>query len=297
MWDTLILNPMTNLLLLLYQFFFHNFALSVAVFTIITRLITLPFTMQQQRSAKAMQELQPELEQMKKKYVNDREKQSQAQMELYRKHKISPLGGCLPMLLTLPIMFGLYQAIMTSLAATPLQLLELSQRLYPFLPGLNQLIPLDNKWLGINLGQPPGATQPWYAYGLIALVVVTGYIQQKMMSPKTAPASQGQNQMAGMTQSMQYTMPLMFGFFALSFAAGLSIYFIISNLVGMLQYWAMDKLGMMGPAKTAVGKTAEPTVAAAPPKQSSPPKPASASKPAATSKPAAAKKRRVKRSA
>jgi YidC/Oxa1 family membrane protein insertase len=156
MWDTLILNPMTNLLLVLYQFLFNNFAVAVAVFTLITRLITLPFTLKQQRSAKAMQELQPELEKLKKKYANDKEKLAQEQMELYRKYNMNPLGGCLPLLLTFPIMIGLYQAIIAALAATPLQLLELSQRLYGFLPRLTQLIPLNNQWLGINLGQPPG---------------------------------------------------------------------------------------------------------------------------------------------
>jgi YidC/Oxa1 family membrane protein insertase len=230
MWDTLILNPMTNLLLLLYQYLFHNFALAVAAFTIVTRLITLPFTVKQQRSAKAMQLLQPELEKLKRKYGKDKEKMSKAQMELYRKHSINPLGGCLPLLLTMPIMFGLYQAIITALASTPLQLLEFSQRLYAFLPQLAQLIPLNNKWLGISLGQPPGPTQPWYAYLLILLVVATGYWQQKIMSPQTSSAGQGDGQMAGMSQSMQYTMPIMFGFFALSFAAGLSIYFVWADL-------------------------------------------------------------------
>lgn len=245
MWDTLILNPMTNLLLLLYQVLFSNFALAVVVFTLITRLITLPFTLKQQRSAKAMQELQPELEKIKKKYANDKEKLAQEQMQLYRKFNMNPLGGCLPLLLTFPIMIGLYQAIIAALASTPLQLLELSQRLYAFLPGLIQLIPLNNQWLGINLGQPPGGAQPWYAYALILLVVATGFWQQKIMTPKSTP-NQSSNQMAGMSQSMMYTMPIMFGFFALSFAAGLSIYFVISNLIGVLQYWALDRAGMMG---------------------------------------------------
>jgi YidC/Oxa1 family membrane protein insertase len=260
MWNTLILNPMTNLLLLLYQFLFNNFALAVAVFTLITRLITLPFTLKQQRSAKAMQELQPELEKLKKKYANDKEKLAQEQMELYRKYNMNPLGGCLPLLLTFPIMIGLYQAIIAALAATPLQLLELSQRLYAFLPRLTQLIPLNNQWLGINLGQPPGGSQPWYAYALILLVVATGYWQQKIMTP-TSSSGQSDNQMAGMSQSMMYTMPLMFGFFALSFAAGLSIYFIISNLVGVLQYWGLNKLGMMGTSPA--GSTGKPVEAAA----------------------------------
>lgn len=273
MWDTLILNPMTNLLLLLYQNLFNNFALAVAVFTLITRLITLPFTMKQQRSAKMMQELQPELEKIKKKHANDKEKLAQAQMELYRQYNMNPLGGCLPLLLTFPIMIGLYQAIITSLASTPLQLLELSQRLYAFLPQLTQLIPLNNQWLGINLGQPPGGSQPWYAYALILLVVGTGYWQQKIMTPQSTN-TQSSSQMAGMTQSMLYTMPLMFGFFALSFAAGLSIYFIISNLIGVLQYWGLSKLGMMGTSADAVkvGTTPAPPPTTAPIPAAKPPK-------------------------
>ena len=280
MWDLLILNPMTNLLLLLYQVLFNNFALAVVIFTLITRLITLPFTLKQQRSSKAMQEMQPELQALQKKYANDKEKLAQVQMDLYKKHGVNPMGGCLPLLLTMPIMFGLYQAIIASLAATPLQLLELSQRLYSFLPQLAQLIPLNNKWLGINLAQPPGATQPWYAYALILLVVVTGYWQQRVVSPQAAPSGQGDNQMAGMSQSMMYTMPIMFGFFALSFASGLSIYFVISNLIGVLQYWGLGKLGLMG-SKTAAapaGKAPGPTSSAAPPKTSSESAPASKAK-------------------
>lgn len=267
MWDTLILDPMTNLLLLLYQVLFSNFALAVAVFTLITRLITLPFTLKQQRSSKAMQELQPELQALQKKYANDKEKLAQEQMALYKKHGINPMSGCLPLLLTMPIMFGLYQAIIASLAATPLQLLELSQRLYKFLPQLAQLIPLNNKWLGINLAQPPGGTQPWYAYLLILLVVGTGYWQQKVMTPQTASSGQSDNQMAGMSQSMMYTMPIMFGFFALSFASGLSIYFVISNLIGVLQYWGLGRLGLLGASSAEpAGKTPEPKASDAPAK-------------------------------
>ncbi len=268
MWDYLILDPMTNLLLWLYQVLFSNFALAVAVFTLITRLITLPFTLKQQRSSKAMQELQPELQALQKKYANDREKLAQEQMALYKKHGINPMSGCLPLLLTMPIMFGLYQAIIASLAATPLQLLELSQRLYKFLPGLAQLIPLNNKWLGINLAQPPGGAQPWYAYLLILLVVGTGYWQQKVMTPQTASSGQADNQMAGMSQSMMYTMPIMFGFFALSFASGLSIYFVISNLIGVLQYWGLGRVGMLGgsAAPAPAAKAPEPKAADAPPK-------------------------------
>ncbi|MEN8097843.1 MAG: YidC/Oxa1 family membrane protein insertase, partial [Chloroflexota bacterium] len=183
MFDTFIVNPMTNLLLLLYQGLFQNFALAVVVFTLIMRLIILPFTMKQQRSSRAMQEIQPELDKLKKKYGNDKEKFAQAQMDLYRKHNVNPVSGCLPLLLTLPIMFGLYRAIIASLASTPLQLMELSQRLYAFLPNLTQLIPLNNKWLGINLAMPPGGTQPWYAYALILLVVATGFWQQKVTTP------------------------------------------------------------------------------------------------------------------
>lgn len=230
MWD-LILNPFITVLVFLYQLLGQNTVLAIIAFTILIRLLTHPLTMQQQRSMKAQQEVQPKLQKLQEKYKGDREKLAQAQMELYREHGINPAGGCLPLLIQFPILIGLYQAIIQVLGATPLQLLDLSGRI--LIPGLNSLIPLQNQFLWLNLAEP----DPFYV--LPILVLVTTWLQQRLLSPQTAAS--GNNQAAAMTRSMTTVMPIMFFFFALSFASGLSIYFVVSNIIGIIQYSAMGK--------------------------------------------------------
>jgi YidC/Oxa1 family membrane protein insertase len=238
-WD-LIINPFTTLLTLLYSIFGQNIVLAIVVFTIVIRLLTYPLTMQQQRSTKRMQELQPKLKALQEKYKNDREKLAQAQMEMYREHGVSPFGGCLPVLIQLPILLALYQAISHSLGATPFQLVDLSGRL--LLPGLDHLVPLNYTWLGMNLTLPPGAN-PQIAFALPVLVLATTWLQSKLTLPATPPAEDGKpNQAAAMNQSMTTIMPLMFGFFAISFSVGISIYFITSNVIGIIQYSMMGKV-------------------------------------------------------
>jgi YidC/Oxa1 family membrane protein insertase len=234
-----ILNPFVTLLTFLYAVLGNNMVLAIVVFTILIRLITYPLTMQQMRSSQAMQKLQPELKKLQEKYKGDREKLSQAQMQLYREYGINPLGGCLPLLIQFPIFIALYQAIIHALAATPMQLLDLSGRL--LIPGLDQYIPLNNTWLGMNLTQPPTIDGINFTsiigILLVAGVVVTTWLQFKVTMPANPPSNDGKpNQGQAMTQSMGTIMPLMYGFFALSFSIGISIYFIVSNLVGIAQY-------------------------------------------------------------
>lgn len=230
MWDFLILNPMVNLLLLFYRLLGHQTVLAITALTLVVRLAVLPLTLKQQQSARRMQELQPELAKLQKMYANDREKLAQEQMKLYREAGINPLGGCLPLLIQLPLLYGLWQAIMRTLAASPMELVRLSQNIYSFIPGLTSLIPLQNRFLWMDLGQP----DPYYI--LPVLVVVTSWLSQKILTPpSTDPQSRAMN------QQMLIMMPLMFGFFSISFASGLSIYFIISNLVTLLQYFVTPR--------------------------------------------------------
>jgi YidC/Oxa1 family membrane protein insertase len=224
MWD-LILNPFITVLLLLYQVLGRNIVVAIIAFTILIRLLTYPLTASQQRTMKTQQELAPKLKKIQEKYKGDREKLAQAQMDLYREHGINPMGGCLPLLIQLPILLGLYQAIIQVLGATPLQLLDLSGRI--LLPGLDQLIPMQNHFLWLNLVQP----DPYYV--LPILVLVTTWLQQRMLTPATPD---GGGQAAAMTRNMNTVMPIMFFFFSLSFASGLSIYFVVSNLIGIAQY-------------------------------------------------------------
>lgn len=229
-----ILNPFITVLTLLYQLF-NSSVIAIILFTILIRLVTYPLTAQQTRASKAMSELQPELKKIQEKYKNDREKLSQEQMALYRKHGVNPVGGCLPLIIQLPIWIGLYQAINHALASTPLQLIDLSGRF--LIPGLDKLVPLNNVWLGMDLTQAPQAN-PAYALIFPVLVLITSYVQSKMMTPAAPPSDPDgkPNQAAAMTQSMTTIMPIMMGMFSLSFSVGLSVYFIVSNVIGIVQY-------------------------------------------------------------
>ncbi|MGD1996382.1 MAG: YidC/Oxa1 family membrane protein insertase [Anaerolineae bacterium] len=237
MWDLLFLNPMINLLLLFYRFVGHSIA-AIALLTLLVRLALLPLTLRQQRSAQRMRELQPELDKIQKKHASDPEKRAQAQMQLYRKAGINPLGGCLPLVIQFPLLIGLWQSIVRVLAVSPLELLKLSQNIWPFIPGLTSLVPLESKFLWLDLGQPDRY------FVLPALVVVTSWLSQRILTP---PATDQRS--AAMGQQMQIMMPLLFGFISISYASGLSIYFIISNLITMLQY-LLIRQGPLGKSET-----------------------------------------------
>ena len=235
--------PLANLLLLLYNFLGHNTVIAIAVLTILIRLLILPLTLSQQRSARKMQELQPRLEKLQRKYKKDKERLAQEQMKLYKEAGINPMGGCLPLLIQLPIMFGLYQAIMYCVPSTPLQLFLFSQHIYKWLPGVEGLVPLQSTFLGMDLGLPPNTAQ-WWSYLLPILVFATSWLQQKLLSPPIT--GDEQSQAAIMNQQMQIMMPLMFGLISLQFATGLSIYFIISNLIGIAQFYLIRQNSQKG---------------------------------------------------
>jgi YidC/Oxa1 family membrane protein insertase len=227
MWDTLILNPLVNILIWLYGLMGNNIILAILVLTVLINLLVLPLTMQQQKSMTATQELAPLVEELKKKYKDQPEKLQQEQMALYREKGINPLGGCLPTLIQFPILIGLYQAITQSLAASPIQLLNLSKHIYnpvptflTWLPNAPALIPLNSRFLWLDLAAP----DPYYI--LPVLVVITTFLTNKMMTPASSDPNQ-----AAMGRSMQLTMPLFIGYISLTFPAGLSIYWVVSNLV------------------------------------------------------------------
>jgi YidC/Oxa1 family membrane protein insertase len=227
MWDQLIINPMINSLLFLYSLLFNNLTLTIVVFTVLIRVLTFPLTWQQQKSSKAMQAMQQgdEWKKIQEKHAGDREKLAQEQMKLMQKAGVNPLGGCLPLVIQFPILIGLYQAITNAIAASPAQLLQLSTHIYPFLPNVNKLIPLDNQFLWMNLGLP----DPFYVMPM--LVVLTSWVQSKVITPPSADPNAAQ-----MAQTTALTTTLMFGWFSLTFASGLSIYFVVSNILGVLQY-------------------------------------------------------------
>ncbi|MCA9961161.1 MAG: YidC/Oxa1 family membrane protein insertase [Chloroflexota bacterium] len=242
MWDTFILNPMVNGLLLLYDLLGNNFILAIAVFTVLIRAVTLPLNMRQQRSSMRMQEMQPQIQAIQKKY-RDNPQKMQEEFQKIGYNPAESLAGCLPLLIQFPVLIGLYQAITTVLGATPQALFGLTQRVYSSID-LTQLLPIENKFLWLNMAQP----DPWLV--LPILVFATMFLQQKLLTPPTPKDKSAQdNPAAQMTQSMQYTMPIMFGFFSLQFPAGLSIYFVLSNLIGIAQGYYMRQTMPPAPAK------------------------------------------------
>lgn len=240
MWNTLIINPMVNTLLWIYSILGQNFGLSIILFTLLVRLLTYPLTAQQMKSAQAMQEMQKskKWQDMQKKYKDNREKLAQEQMNLYKEMGVNPFGSCLPTLIQFPIIIGLYQAVIRALAVTPVQLLDLSIHIYPFVNAAS-LIPLNNRFLWMDLSQPERL--PIFGIGIPVLaifVVITTYLQSKLMTPISQPGEQG----AQMAQAMNLYMPFLMGWLAYSFSSGLALYFVASNLFTIIQYAAMGKI-------------------------------------------------------
>jgi YidC/Oxa1 family membrane protein insertase len=211
-WNALIVSPLTDGLRFLYSIF-GNYGIAIIVFTFLVRIVMLPLSMQQLKSSKAMQELQPQIAALQKKYGKDKEKLSQEQMKLYKEAGVNPLAGCLPTIIQMPIWIGLYSAL-SILATTP-------EFQTPFL------------WLA-NLAAMPNTSDilgNLTDYILPVITVVTQFITQKMMTPIT------QDEQAKSMNSMMSIMPLMFGFFCLQVPAGLVVYWVASNIFSMVQQY------------------------------------------------------------
>lgn len=242
MWDTLIIAPFINLLLGIYHLV-GNFGVAVILFTILTRVVLYPLTAKQIKGAQAMQELQKNKRyiEIQEKYKNDKEKLAQEQMKLYQELKISPFASCLPTLIQFPIIIGLYQALIQSIASAPLDLLKLSRHIYPKFLDFATLIPLNTKFLWMDMGQP----ERLYVFGigipvLTIIVVITTYISSKIISPPTQPGANDQG--AAMTKMMNLYMPILMGWLAWSLSSGLALYFVVSNLVQIAQYAITGKV-------------------------------------------------------
>lgn len=247
MWDTIIISPFVNVLLFIYTQLGHNFGLAIILFTIIIKLVTHPLTVQQVKGSQSMQALQSDKRWIdaQKKYKGDKEKLSQVQMELYKELGVNPFASCLPTLIQFPIIIGLYQSIMITLASSPLELLKVMRLVYPGFLDIASILPLNSHFLWMNLGQPESIPIPGLPFGiqgipvLAVIVLVTTFLQSKLMTP---PSADPNDQTAQMSKSMNMMMPIMMGWMALTFSSGLAIYFVTSNLVGIFQYALLGKL-------------------------------------------------------
>ncbi len=239
-WNEVLLRPMLNGLLLFYRLLFNNFGLSIVVLTLVVRLLTLPLTLKQLKATRAISVLQPKLQELQKKYGKDRQKISQETMRLYKEHGISPMGCLLPMVIQFPVWIGLYQVIIMALNLSPEGLMGLSRALYSWLGIAHEAIPLNAELLWLNLARPDPTP---------ILPVLTGasmWVMQKQTGMPSADPTQ-----AATNRMMLWMWPLMFGILSLQFPSGLALYWVISNVIGVIIQYFITGWGGLKPAPKA----------------------------------------------
>mgnify|MGYP003082867066 FL=1 len=181
-----------------------NFGVSIIVVTILIKIALLPLTLKQDKSMKEMKKIQPELEKLKEKYANDKQMLNIKTMELYKEHKVNPLGGCLPLLLQLPILFALFGVLR------------------------NGIIPKDSSFLWLKLSVP----DPFYV--LPVLNGAVSFFQQKLMG-----SADSNPQM----KNMMYIFPIMMIMFSVKMPSGLQLYWLTSSILAVVQQYFIMKKG------------------------------------------------------
>jgi YidC/Oxa1 family membrane protein insertase len=242
LWNTIIVNPMTNSLLLLYVLLGHNFGLAVIAFTVIVRLALYPLLVRQLRQMKKMQMLQPRMKEINERFKNDPQRRGQEVMRMYKEMGVNPVGCLGPLVVQMPIFIGLFWAINYVLPFTPENLANLGERLYGWLPMLHSAVPVNRHFLGMDLALDPMSAGSILGFVLVALSGVSMYVQQKMsMMPTADPAQQAQQRM------MLLMFPMMFGMFSLFFPLGLVVYWVAQNLIGIVMQYFITGWGSLRP--------------------------------------------------
>ncbi len=228
LYNDIIYRPLLNLLVFFYNIIpGHDIGIVIILVTIIIRLILAPSFHKSLKSQKAMNDLQPKLNEMRERLKNDKEGQAKAMMELYKEHKINPLSSCLPLLLQLPILIGLYQVFRVALNSK----IDIATRLsglYHFIHMPTSISPyflgfLDLSAPSIALGVIAGAAQFW---------------QSKMMMPKVA----GQDATAkAMQLQTTYVLPVISIIIAIKLPAGLPLYWIVTTLFAIAQQYYIKR--------------------------------------------------------
>lgn len=197
------------LILLVVMRWFHvvipNWGLDILLLTLAVKVATLPLTMKQMAQAEKTRVLQPKMEEIKRKYKDDKERQNAETMKLYQQAGVNPLSGCLPLIIQMPVFFGLYR------------LLEYAFDIYrqPFIHG----------WINDLSAKDP-------TYVLPILLIVSMFVSQTMMPTMGDPAQQ---------KMMKYVMPVMFGVFMIGLPAGLSLYYAFNNMLNIIQQLYLRK--------------------------------------------------------
>ena len=226
LFNILLYKPILNLLVFFYNMLpNHDIGLAIIIVTLIIRFILWPLSAQSVKSQKAMQEIQPKLNLLKKKYKNQQQKLARAMMELYRENKVSPFSSFLPLLIQFPILIAVYRVFRVGLSGGVLTL-------YSFIHNPGSLNPVSFGFF--NLAKPN-----------LILAIITAilqYWQTKMLSQKKPlqkfvkkDGAKDENMMAMMNKQMTFMMPLMTIFIGMTLPSGLMIYWLIGLVVTIIQ--------------------------------------------------------------
>ena len=260
-----------SLLHFLYELLGHNYGWAIIGFTLVANIILLPLTIKQQKSTAGMQKIQPELTKLQEKYKNDKEKLNQEMMKLYQKYDVNPMGGCLPLLIQLPIILILYQVMIKPLTHmlgfTAAQISELQTLVYGAQEagktvlsevtlasdavklGAEKLAQLSFEFehlnfnfFGLDLGATPSLGKISFLWLIPILAGATTYLLSwYTMRQQNGKDGAQNNQM----QTMNKIMPLITVYFAFNFAAGIGLYWIMNNVFRFFQQmfagYIMDK--------------------------------------------------------
>ena len=191
-----------------------NYGIAIIIVTVLMRIIIFPLTLKQEKSMKKMRELQPELEKIKQKYKDNPQEYQQKTAELYRESGVNPLGGCLPLLIQMPVFVALYWAFS------------------------GNAIPADAKFLWFTLKQPDRLFMIGnFAFNLLPILNVgVTYIQQKIMTSTTSGQESSQQM-----QTMLYMMPLMMLFIFYKMPSGVTLYYLVSGALSLVQQYFILK--------------------------------------------------------
>ncbi len=224
LFNTVLVQPLFNLLVFLYSTIPGNdLGVAIIVLTILIKVVLLPLSYQSIRSQKALQELQPKLEDLKKRFGNDKEKLARETMALYKAEKVNPLSSCLPLLIQLPFLIAVYHVFQSGLHVESLS------QLYSFVPHPTSLNPisfgvLDLSQRNIILAALTGAAQFWQARMMIT-----------SRPPKAMSGSKDEDMMAMMNKQMMYMMPILTIVIGASLPSGLVLYWLVTTVLTIAQ--------------------------------------------------------------
>jgi len=236
-WFTIIIQPLYNLLIVFYKYLGHDMGVAIIVLTIIIRLIFWPSQAKALRSQKELANLQPEIEKVREQYKNDPQKQSQEIMALYRMRKISPLSGCLPILIQFPILIGLYNIFRSGLK------IENFKWLYGFIS--------KPAFLNINFLHFLDLSKPEKIF-LPILAGVTQFLLAWLSQPAKRPEGEKKpaDFSAMMSKQMLFFFPILIVFVSMSLPAALALYWIVTNIFMIIQQIMINKGSVAQPKVT-----------------------------------------------